>query len=210
MNKESLISKTFDLISNVTNNRFVSIRNHDLIPHQSSMDNDIDLLIPAIFMQSLVDKLSSFGYEIYQDNNQCMYGAQPHVHLKHHTLNVHFDIVTGLYYRSIANKNIFINIDTKLTDKMLNNKIKVDTIYRNIPHPNDEIVHLVCHCIFDKNKTTDRYKDRIIELTKNIDPDIVHDLLKLIFYKASNLIFSKVINHEVEDLYESYITFKDY
>lgn len=210
MTKETLILKTFESIEKITNSRFVTLRNYDLIPNESSIENDIDLLIPLVYIQDLANKLSEFNYDIYQDNNPCMYGATPHIHFKHNQLDVHFDVTTGLYYRSIANKNIFINIDNKLTDKILNNKKQVDTIFRYIPDPNDEIVHLVCHCIFDKNKTTNRYKNKILELVDNIDSTKVKNLLNLVFYKASNMIFEKIINKDVENLFESYITFKAY
>lgn len=210
MNKETLINKTFDIISQITNDRFVTLRNYDLIPDNSSIENDIDLLVPSIFIQDLATSLSKFEYQIYQDSNQCMYGAESHVHFKHNQLDVHFDVTTGLYYRSIANSNIFINIDNKLTDSMLNNKKIIDTIFKNIPNPNDEIVHLICHCIFDKNNTPQRYKNKILELVDTVNHNQVKKLLDLIFYKASDMIFNKIINRDIEDLFESYITFKEY
>lgn len=210
MTKETLILKTFESIEKITNSRFVTLRNYDLIPDESSIENDIDLLIPLVYIQDLSNKLSEFNYDIYQDNNPCMYGAIPHVHFKHNQLDVHFDVTTGLYYRSIANKNIFINIDNKLTDKILNNKKSINTVFKYIPNPNDEIVHLVCHCIFDKNKTTERYEKKILELVDNINPTQVKQLLNLVFYKASDMIFNKILDKDVKNLFESYITFKDY
>ena len=210
MDKISLINNTFKDISEVTNNRFVTIRNYDLIPSLSSMENDIDLLITPIFIQPLVEKLKPYGYNVYQDNSQCLYGAQPHIHFKHPKLDVHLDITTGLYYRSIADTNIFVNINSKLTRQMVNNRLNVNKPYLNIPHPNDELVHLICHCIFDKRKTTDRYKEQIISLLPSVDTDKIYSMLSLIFYKATDTIYKKLINKDVDNLFNDYITFKNY
>ncbi len=210
MDKQTLITNTFTDISEVTNGKYVTLRNYDLIPESSSMENDIDILITPIFVQEVVDKIKPYGYNIYQDNNSCLYGAQPHIHFKHNSLDVHFDVTTGLYYRSIADNNIFVNIDNRLTKNIINNKVEVEKVYKNIPHPNDEIVHLVCHCIFDKRKTTERYEKQILNLVDQITPQEVKNTLSLIFYKATDMLFTKIINKDVKDLFESYITFKDY
>jgi len=210
MDKHLLLNKTFKDISEITNGRYVTLRNYDLIPEDSSMENDIDILIKPLFIQEIINKVKPYGYKIYQDSNNCLYGAQPHIHFKHSNLNVHFDITTGLYYRSIADNNIFVNIDNRLTKSIIDNRIKVKNIYQNIPHPNDEIVHLICHCIFDKRKTTNRYEKQIINLVDQINPHIIKNTLGLIFYKATDMIFTKVMNKDIKDLFESYITFKDY
>jgi len=210
MDKKSLIVNTFKDISEITNDRFVTLRNYDLIPHASSMENDIDLLILPIFLKELIDKLKPYGYNIYQDSNRCLYGAQPHIHMKHNALDVHFDITLGLYYRSIADNTAFVNIDDKLLRMMIKNRVTTSSVFKNTPHPNDEIVHLICHCIFDKQKTTERYESQIIKLLDIIDHDQVKSRLDLIFYKAADTIFNKVINADVKDLFNTYITFKDY
>ena len=49
-----LIHKTFDLIDRVTNSNYVVLRNIDLIlSQQSSMENDIDVLVPREFIDRL-------------------------------------------------------------------------------------------------------------------------------------------------------------
>ena len=106
--------RIFKTINKVTNGRFSTLRNLDLIPESSSLENDIDLLIPSVYVKQVVEAVKSSSYQIYQDNSPCLYGAHPHIHFKHSTLDVHFDIMTGMYYRSVANNTAFVNIDKRL------------------------------------------------------------------------------------------------
>lgn len=210
MTKDILIKETFKIINEVTNGRFSTLRNLDLIPTESSIENDIDVLIPTIYIKDVVDAVKPINYQIYQDNSPCLYGAQPHIHFKHQELDVHFDIMTGMYYRSVANNVAFVNIDKRLTRSALDNRVEVKDVYINHLHPNDELVHLVCHCIFDKRKTTDRYEARILELIDKVDSDKVYRLMDMIFYKVTDTIHQKVMSGDVKNLFNDYITFKDY
>lgn len=210
MTKDILIKETFKIINEVTNGRFSTLRNLDLIPTQSSIENDIDVLIPTIYIKDVVDTVKPINYQIYQDNSPCLYGAQPHIHFKHQELDVHFDIMTGMYYRSVANNVAFVNIDKRLTRSALDNRIESDKVFINHLHPNDELVHLVCHCIFDKRKTTERYEKRILELIDKVDSDKVYRLMDMIFYKVTDMIHQKVLSGDIKNLFDDYITFKDY
>lgn len=210
MTKNDLIEKTFKTINEVTNGRFSTLRNLDLIPNESSIENDIDLLIPSIYIKEVIEILKPFNYQIYQDNVPCLYGAQPHIHLKHNELDVHFDIMTGMYYRSIANNTAFVNIDKRLTRSALDNKIISNQPYINNLHPSDELVHLICHCIFDKRETPSRYEKRILELLPKSNPKKVYQLMSMIFYKVTDLLYQNVMDGNVKNLFNDYITFKDY
>ena len=87
------------------------------------------------------------NYFIYQDQNPCLYGAEPHIHFKNEELDVHFDIVTGLYYRSSNDSNLFIKVNDELEKSMLKHKMLVDNIWLSQPMSEDELVHLACHCM---------------------------------------------------------------
>lgn len=210
MTKDILIKETFKIINEVTNGRFSTLRNLDLIPNESSLENDIDVLIPTIYIKDVVDALKPIKYQVYQDNVPCLYGAQPHIHFKYQDLDVHFDIMTGMYYRSVANNIAFVNIDKRLTRSALDNRVESTEVYINHLHPNDELVHLVCHCIFDKRKTTERYEARILELVDKVESDKVHRLMDMIFYKVTDFLHDKVMKGDVKNLFNDYITFKDY
>ena len=207
-----LIHKTFDLIDRVTNSNYVVLRNIDLISsQQSSMENDIDVLVPREFIDGLSNEARSFGYEVYSDVNRCLYGAESHTHFKHHD-DVHFDIVTGLYYRSAEDINTFVNVDIKLTKSMLNNKkeFNLNGGKMFVPSVDDELSHLVAHCIFDKRTVTDRYQKRIEELSKEMNDDNVKLLFDTMFYKVSDSIFKDIKNNNIDKIYTTYSSFIDY
>ena len=207
-----LIHKTLDLIDRVTNSNYVVLRNIDLISsQQSSMENDIDVLVPREFIDGLSSEAKSFEYEVYSDVNRCLYGAESHTHFKHHD-DVHFDIVTGMYYRSAEDINTFVNVDIKLTKSMLNNKTEFNLNGGKmfVPSVDDELSHLVAHCIFDKRTVTDRYRKRIEELSKEMNDDNVKLLFDMMFYRVSDSIFEDIKNNNVDKIYTTYSSFIDY
>ncbi len=209
MTKEELIQSTFKSINKITFNSFVTLRNFDLIPNESSIENDIDVLIPKEYLSDVIDAWKN-NYVIYQDQNPCLYGAEPHYHFKNTDLGVHFDIVTGLYYRSSNDSNLFVKVNDKLEKSMLKDKIDVDKIWLSQPSIEDELVHLACHCIFDKRKVTQRYEERMNYLFKHCKKEKLINLLEIAFYKTSKLIFQSISLGNSSEIYENYISFTDY
>ena len=210
MDKITLIKETFNEINNITNGDFVTMRNFDDIPYDSSLKKDIDVFIPRQHVYKLAEKLNSFGYKIIQDQLQYMYGAEPHVHFEHHELDVHFDVVTGLYYRSANDLNLFVNISDELSNSMFNNRKQVNEIWVYEPSPEDELVHLCCHSVFDKRKTKPEYSKRINKLFEVSDVDRVKYLLDIAFHKVSEPILEALKNKETADLFQNYISFSNY
>tara|TARA_Y100000310_G_scaffold12301_1_gene12705 strand:- start:1809 stop:2435 length:627 start_codon:yes stop_codon:yes gene_type:complete len=208
MDKAKFIEQTFEKISELTDDNFVTIRNFHHIPHESSMENDIDVLIPRDYIADINAALKETGCNINVDNLQYLYGAEPHIHYIKDS--VHFDVVTGLYYRSSNDLNIFVKINDELTDSMMKNKVKSDNIWKWQPSPEDELVHLCCHAIFDKRLVKDIYSDRIDFLFKSCDENKVKWLLKKAFYKVSETIFDDIKNYKTKEIYKSYVSFIDY
>ena len=208
MNKIELINNTFDVISKLTDDNFVTIRNFHHIPEESSVENDIDVLIPSEYINNLTEELVKVGYRTQVDNLRYLYGAEPHIHYM--TNELHFDIVTGLYYRSSNDLNTFVKINNELTDSMMKNKVKVNGVWRYQPSAEDELVHLCCHAIFDKRLVKESYSKRIDELFSDCDEEKLKWLLERAFYKVSNNIFEDIKNNRTSEIYNSYISFIDY
>ena len=208
MNKIELINHTFDVISKLTDDNFVTIRNFHHIPEESSVENDIDVLIPSEYINNLTEELVKVGYRTQIDNLRYLYGAEPHIHYM--TNELHFDIVTGLYYRSSNDLNTFVKINNELTDSMMKNKVKVNGVWRYQPSAEDELVHLCCHAIFDKRLVKESYAKRIDELFNDCDEEKLKWLLERAFYKVSNNIFEDIKNNRTSEIYSSYISFIDY
>ena len=208
MNKIELINHTFDVISKLTNDNFVTIRNFHHIPEESSVENDIDVLIPSEYINNLTEELIKVGYRTQVDNLRYLYGAEPHIHYM--TDEVHFDIVTGLYYRSSNDLNTFVRTNNELNESMMKSKVKVDGVWKYQPSAEDELVHLCCHAIFDKRLVKESYSKRIDELFNLCDEEKLKWLLEKAFYKVSNNIFEDIKNNRTNEIYNSYVSFIDY
>ena len=193
MNKVKLIKQIFNKLSELTNDNFVTIRNFHHIPEESSVENDIDVLIPSEYINNLTEELIKVGYRTQVDNLRYLYGAEPHIHYM--TDEVHFDIVTGLYYRSSNDLNTFVATNGELTESMMYSKVKVDNVWKYQPSAEDELVHLCCHAIFDKRLVKESYAKRIDELFDDCDEEKLKWLLERAFYKVSNNIFEDIKNN---------------
>ena len=210
MTKTEYIDKTFQKIEEVTSGDFVTIRGFDDIPHNSSTKDDIDVLILRRYIPKLTEELHEMGYFHHNDQLQYLYGAEPHIHFENRDMDVHFDIVTGLYYRSSNDLNLFVKINDQLTYSMLNNRVKVDKIWRYQPTAEDEIVHLCCHAIFDKRLVKPKYSDRIREILPKCDKEKLKILLDDAFFRVSDTILETIENDKIEEIYKKYISFIDY
>lgn len=212
MNKIQLIKETFDKINELTGGKFVVIRNYNEIPDNSSIDNDIDILIPKDFDKKITEYyFGKQNFYVYKDNNSCLYGAKNHLHLKNKELNVHFDVVDGLYYRSLNNINLFIKINDILSESMVRNRIRVpNVIWKYKPNYEDELCHLCCHTIFDKREVSDKYAEQMEFLFKKANKFKLKFLLEKAFFKAHEIIYSSLKQGDFKKIYENYITYKDY
>ena len=69
--------------------------------------------------------------------------------------------ITGAWGQSLGQENYTIG------DYLLNRySTEVDEIWKFQPSPEDELVHLCCHAIFDKRLVKESYSKRIDELFK--------------------------------------------
>ena len=93
---------------------------------------------------------------------------------------------------------------------MMNDKIKTNNVWKFQPSPEDELVHLCCHAVFDKRLVKESYAKRIDELFSSCDEKKLKWLLERAFYKVSNNIFEDIKNNRTNEIYNTYISFIDY
>jgi hypothetical protein len=211
VDKLQFIRDTFVKMQAATGGEFVCLRNYDKIPDGCSLKNDIDVLVPKMYRELVDSSLKhDLGYEGWVDTGKYMYGAEPHIHYEHKQIGVHIDTVTGLYYRSLKDKNVFINIDINLTSSMLANRCKpLQGVHCYEPDPNDNIVHLLCHGIFDKRQTK-IYADRINELFEFSKASRILELLSMAFGSANEAIYNVLSEGRAADVYDVYIGLTNY
>ena len=92
---------------------------------------------------------------------------------------------------------------------MMVNKISVDKMWMKQPSPEDELIHILCHCIFDKREVSKKYVNRIGELLDVVDDDTVKTLMERAFYLSWEKVFDTMKSNPLK-LYKEYITYVDY
>jgi len=210
LTKYELIKICFDIIQQVTNNQFVTLRGFDEIPEQISLKNDVDVMVCGSHIIPFLDtQFKQLGFTLFVDNHSYMYGAEPHYQFVNKDKDVKFDLVTGLYYRSSNDKMLWIPINKEVQRSMISNKINVDEIWKIQPSSEDELVHILCHCIFDKRKTSQKYIDRISVLLKETNEDQLKYLLEKAFYASWETVY-KTMKTNPLNLYNEYIQYTNY
>ena len=210
MEHVDLIKHTYDELDK--NFSFITLRNFHLIPDQSSLENDIDLLIKKEDYKKVAHFMAHLGYHLTYDTatHDYLYGASSHIHCVNRTANVHFDIVSGLYYRSLSRRNLFVGGYGKLEEHMWENKIKVPLCYKYQPATEDLLTHLCCHAVFDKMEVNAYYGALMEELYKKADEEKLQELFALAFFKASTELLGTMESGNIFRLVEKYIGFSDY
>ena len=210
MTKQELVKTCFDVIHQTTNGQFVTLRGFDEIPDQITAKNDVDIMVCGSHVIPFLDaQFKKLGFTLFVDNHKYMYGAEPHYQFVNNKADVKLDIVTGLYYRSSNDKMLWIPINKEVQRSMISNKVNVDEMWKIQPSPEDELVHIICHCIFDKRKTSQKYIDRIDILLKNIDDDVLKQLLERAFYASWETVYN-VMKTDPSNLYNKYIQYTNY
>jgi hypothetical protein len=103
--KAFLLKKIFTDLQ-ISGIRYVVLRNFDDIPTKCSLSNDIDLAVHPDDMSSAHTILMRHLPQHQRDKvsrDKLLYGARVHNHYLLPTLNIHIDVVQGLYYTSLNN-----------------------------------------------------------------------------------------------------------
>ena len=210
MNKKEIIKQCFSIINQVTCGQFVTLRGVDEIPDKVAVNNDIDIMVcGSHVIPYLEQEFKKLGFILHVDSHKYMYGAEPHYQFVNHQADVKFDLVTGLYYRSSNDKMLWIPVNSEVQKSMIINKVKVDNIWIYQSSPEDELVHIICHCIFDKRKTSSKYIKRIEHLLKIVDENKVKPLMKRALYSSWEHIY-EVMKKNPSEMFEEYVSYVNY
>jgi len=211
MNKEKILKIIFSRLQS-TNVDYIVLRKHDQIPEDVSILDDLDILCKRNQRSAIQTIFRDFGFVFYIDsveNNCYLYGSYSHDHFVNKNEDLHIDIVYSLAYRS-TNAGEWVPAHKLLQDSIWKNRKKTDNFWVYMPDVKDELIHILCHCIFDKKKVIDYYANVICKLIKECDEIELIYYLKLIFFKYSYNLVKKIKEGNVNDLYNDYVSFKDY
>ena len=191
---------------------FIVLRNHDEIPEKISIDNDLDLVVKPIYNNQLKKLLIKNNFKIknnFIDPNTYLYKSKPHIHFFDYRNNLHLDIVNNLSYRS-PNNNEWVSVHEEIQNSLWNNKIKTNSLWIYEPSIVDLLIHLICHCIFDKKSFNYKYCEKIKYLYQKCEKQKLKDNLKLIFFKFTEKLISMIGNDELDKIINNYYSFSNY
>ena len=204
--KINFLNSFFDYL-NSKNFNFVIPRGHQDL-NNCSIKNDIDILIRDYDDKSIYSFMNTHNFSRRIDKFDYLYGAKPHIHYINNKLDLHFDLVDGLYYCSLNDNHTFLPVEELVLESFLNNKIRYKNYF--IPKVEDELLHLICHCFYDKKKFPTKHVNRITELLDLIDNNIFLKLLNIIFGKTNNIVFNLIKNHSFDNFHNEIISFSEY
>jgi len=209
--KSDLVIKLFDTLDAQGVN-FVTLRGFNLIPHKVSVKEDVDLLIHPDSINLATELFKNHGFtasSIDPEGTVYLYNTHPSVFFVHKPLDIAIHVVEELAYKSLHRCEM-VPLDKELQESIFENKRRVDEIWKYMPSYEDELLMLLCRCIYDKRTVPENYKDRIEELSHKTEIDKLHKYCNSVFMKSTPLLLSTVAKRETEYIFERYITFCDY
>ena len=123
------------------------------------------------------------------------------------------DIRNGLAYRSPMN-GTRIRVNPAIDNGLFERRRRVEGLF--VPSQPDELAHIICHSVFDKEGNFSRYyTSRCQKLFEQVQADpqlnkVFKDVLKLIFFNADRIVYSSVKNEELDQLLDKLYSFSDY
>ena len=192
--------------------KFVVLRNHEEIPEMLSLENDLDLLINYKDNSNIKKILLKNKFKQKRkllDSDTYLYKSKPHIHFYDFKNKIHLDIVNNLSYRS-PNNNEWISVHEKIQNSLWQNLIKTNELWLYKPSNKDLLVHLICHCIFDKKIFNYKYQVKIQYLFRNCDTVELKNLLELVFFKFTDKLISMIKNNNIQEIVKEYFAFSNY
>lgn len=192
--------------------RYVVLRNAEDMPLRCTLNNDIDILIHPEDYSNVHSLLIKHGFEHKRDQAQygsMLYGAAPHDHYMIKHLELHIDIVKGLYYRS-PNNGEKVAITRALQKSIFERRQFTSDIWGYVPHPNDLFLHIFCHALFDKDAISNKYVVLLEELLGLTEQELLVKELEAVVFKFAPIALQAIRNRQTLKLSELYFSYSDY
>lgn len=205
------IEEIFDLLNRNSLN-YILLRNLDKeLPDKLPLKKDIDLIISPKDKNKFSSLLKNDGWK----KRFHPFGNFPFLYGMHHfefytKKDISLDICYDLACRSL-NKGEWFPLDLKIQESVWINKRDVS----NKPWKfrlsyEDEFIHLITRCIFDKKVFTKAYITRIKELKERVNWDKLLQGFELIFFNFSETLRDLIEADSYEIIIKNYYQFKNY
>lgn len=210
---QSIILKLFENL-NENGINYVLLRNSGYkIPSEHPSDKDIDILVRKSSQKKFHETMWRNNWKEIKHpwnfgNNFVFLYAMDRFEM-YTKSNLNIDICYQLNCRSI-NCGEWMPLDQSINDSVWYNK-KKNSVYpwyeMNIE---DQLVHLITRCIFDKKNFSIGYISDIDMLYKKADIEILFNKLKCVYFKFTSILIESIESRKYENLVKRYIQFTGY
>lgn len=199
---------------NKNNISYVLLRNIDKeLPDNLRENKDIDILVKREDKSKFQKVLYNNGYKKrihpwdFGNNFLFLYAMDKLEFYAKEKVNL--DICYQLCCRSINAK------EWMPVDQLINNSVWENKRYNKqygwyeLSYE-DELIHLLTRCIFDKGEFSLGYRKRILELMEKVSMDDEYERLNVVFFKFSHKLIELIRKCEFDKIVDEYMTFTEY
>lgn len=182
------------------------------IPYKISESKDIDIIILSEDMEKFHKLMKTMHFKKQRhpwdfSNNFVFLYAMDKFEF-YVRAGIHIDICYQMACRS-TDHGEWVPLDQVIQKSIWKNKVKDEYgIYRLSPE--DELIHLLTRCIFDKKIFENNYVVCIKKLLAVVNMDEVRQKLSLVFFKYTNRLIEQIQKEKYDCIYTNYLKFEDY
>lgn len=190
---------------------YVLLRNiGEELPFRFAARKDIDLLVRSQCRSQFHQIISRDGWHSVDHpyrNSVFLYGMDKFDMFSDGTINI--DVSYQLCCRSV-NDGEWVPLDQMINESVWKNRRRNDRNNWFEMGPEDQLVHLVTRCIFDKGAFELGYTDSIEGLLSQIDLDALALRLRLVFFKFAPVLLQSLRTRDYSTIVERYFQFSEY
>jgi hypothetical protein len=190
---------------------FIVLRNADKMPLECSIAKDIDLFIPPEDLQVAKKVLTELGWKYFRDSTpeNYLYQASPHEKFQRTDFDLHLDVVTGLFYLGLTGKDR-VSIHRGLQQSLRERCRVTQDFWRYTPHLHDHFLHILCHCLYDKQKVPAHYGEALFEMLSLTDRPLLEKETESLLYRFAPRALSLIEMGQASELPAHYLAFSEY
>jgi len=203
----------FDKINNA-GVEYVLLRNiGNELPYNFKANKDIDILVRA------KDKVKFYKFMKHAGWTKILHPEDASVDLIYlyamdrfnffTKKGINIDICYQLSCRS-TNRDEWLPLDQFINDSVWANRKKHNAFPWYEMSFEDELVHLVTRCVFDKKIFANNYNLRILELLQRVDQKKVIERFNKVFFKFTNVLLTLLEDRDFENIRKRYLEFIEY
>jgi hypothetical protein len=202
------------------NVNFIIPRKIELV-YESSIKDDIDVVIKSCDFNKLRGVAVKLGFKMYRDSpifHVYLYGAGPHYHFINHDKNIHIDVTEKWQHKSTNYDTCgsvvikkWLPVHEELQIKMWESVESSSIVaWGRVASSEIELTHIMCHVLLDKDRVSSFYREKISQLIGCVDIIILLRYLNLIFYKFSKKYVDLCKSRRFDDIHTEYLSFGEY